>query len=184
MSFLRFFRADASARLARFRDDRRGVTIIEFAFVAGPLMALIAAILQTSLVFFAQQNLETASEKAVRQLVTGNLQNASTTQAQFKTLVCSKLPSFMKCANVMVDVQSGTSFSSISTVTQPITYDGAGNPTNAWKYQPGGAGQITVVKIMYIWNVEKGPLGFDLSTMSSARRLLVSTSVFKSEPYS
>jgi hypothetical protein len=36
---------------------------------------------------------------------------------------------------------------------------------------------------MYLWDTQKGPLGFDLSTLSGGKRLLIATSVFKTEPY-
>jgi Flp pilus assembly protein TadG len=167
-------------RLAR---DTSGAILVEFAFVVGPLLALLIATLQVSLVEFAQQNLETTTEKATRQLLTGQAQGAGMTQSQFKTAVCSKLAAFMKCANVLVDVQKAADFNSADTSPPTITYDSNGNVTNGWTYAPGGAGQITVVRIMYVWDVSKGPLGFDLSTLSNGDRLLVATSVFKTEPY-
>ena len=176
----RFRRRRASANLAA---DQRGAALVEFAFVVGPMMALLIAVLQTSLTFFAQQNLETAAEKSVRQLLTGNAQASNMTQAQFKALVCSKLPAYMKCANVIVDVQAVSAFSSANTGVPTLTYDASGNVNNAWVYQPGAPGQITVARIMYIWDVRKGPLGFDLSTLSTGKRLLMSTSVFKTEAY-
>jgi Flp pilus assembly protein TadG len=169
-----------AACLAR---DRRGVTAIEFGFAAVPLFALMIASLQVTLAFFAQQNLETASGAAVRKLMTGSVQNAGMTQAQFKALVCTKLPAFMKCANLMVDVRVATSFSAANTAPPTITFDSSGNPTNSWSYAPGGPGQITIAKVMYIWDVQKGPLGFDISTMSSSKRLLIATSVFKTEKF-
>jgi Flp pilus assembly protein TadG len=157
---------------------------IEFAFVVGPLVALLIAVLQTSLTYFAQENLETTAEKSVRQLLTGAAQNSNLSQAQFKSLVCSKLPAFMNCANILIDVQVADDFSTANTSTPKLTYDKQGNITNTWSYNPGAPGNITVVRIMYIWNVSKGPLGFDLSTLSTGQRLLISTSVFKTEPYS
>lgn len=169
--------------LARLRLDRRGATLVEFAFVAGPFLALLIAIFQVSLTFFTQQNLETAAEKAVRQMLTGQAQTNNMTQAQFKSLVCSKLPAFMKCANVMVDVQVADKFADADIGTPTLRFDSSGNITNAWVYQPGVPGQITVARIMYVWDTAKGPLGFDLSTMSGGKRLLMSTSVFKTEPY-
>lgn len=173
--------AAASGRaLAR---DRRGAAAIEFAFVITPLAAMMIAILQTSLVFFAQQTLETTAEKSVRQLVTGSAQQSGLSGPAFKTSVCSKLPAFMKCANVIVDVRPATTWSDASVTPPTITFDGSGNITNTWLYQPGTAGTITVVTIMYIWNVQKGPFSFDLSTMSNNRRLLYATAVFKVEPY-
>lgn len=163
--------------------DERGVAVIEFALIATPLIALMIAIIQTSMTFFAQQTLETATEKATRTLFTGSAQSSGSTQAQYKALVCSKLPVFMKCANLLVDVQSASSFSSATLTAPTITYDSNGNVTNTFKFTPGTAGSINVVRIMYIWNTQKGPLGFDLSTMSNGNRLLLATSVFKVEPY-
>ena len=102
--------------------------------------------------------------------------------AQFKALVCTKIPTFMKCSNVIIDVRQASSFSTASTSTPTITYDGSGNAVQG-AYTPGIGGTVNVVKIMYIWDVQKGPLGFDLSTLSSGKRLLISTSVFRVEPY-
>lgn len=164
-------------------SDTRGAALIEFAIVAAPFLALIIASLQVSLTFFAQQTLETVAEKSVRQLMTGTAQKAGMTKAQFKTAVCKNLPSLLKCANTMVDVQTATSFSSANTASPTITYSAAGQPNNSWAWDPGSPGEITVVKIMYIWNVQSGPLGFDISTLSAGKRLLITTSVFKTEPY-
>lgn len=175
--------AMAIPRAARLlADDRRGTTIIEFAFVAGPLLALIIAVVQTTLAFFAQQNLDTVSEVATRQLMTGSAQQSNKNATQFKNDVCAKLPPFMKCANVMVDVRTASNFSDVNTTNPTITFQN-GKINNAWQFTPGGPGQITVARVMYVWDVAKGPLGFDLSTMSNGKRLLVSTSVFKTEPY-
>lgn len=167
-------------RLAR---ATRGATALEFSLVVAPLMALLVAILQTSLTFFAQQTLDTTAEKSVRQLLTGNAQAAGMTQAQFKTAVCANLPAFMKCSRVMVDVQVATTFAAADTTAPTITFDSSGNPSNAFRYAPGGPGEITIVKIMYIWPVQSGPLGFNIATLSNGARLLMATSVFKTEPY-
>ena len=181
-------KSGASSRrnmLHRLAVDRSGSPALEFALVATPLAALIVAIMQTSLVFFAQQNLETAAEKSVRQVLTGSAQQSGMTADGFRTLVCSKLPDFMQtnsCANLIIDVRSANGFSSADTSTPAITYDPkTGKPVST--FTPGGADSINVVRVMYVWNVIKGPLGFDLSTMSNQQRLLVATSVFKTEHY-
>jgi Flp pilus assembly protein TadG len=80
----------------RIRPDARGATIIEFAFVAGPFFALLLAILQTSLIFYADQTLETATQSVSRLVMTGRVQsntNTAMNKAAFKTAACSKLPS-------------------------------------------------------------------------------------------
>lgn len=172
--------------MARLRTDQRGGAAIEFAFIAAPLAALMIAILQTSLVFFAQQNLETCAEKSARRLLVGSSQQSGKTSAQFKNDVCATLPFFMRtnnCANLMVDVRTATSFSAASVSQPTLTYDSNGNITNSWQYAPGGGGTINVLRVMYIWKVQKAPFDFDLSTMSNNRRLLFATAVFKTEPY-
>lgn len=168
--------------------DKSGAVAIEFAFIAAPLAALMVAALQTSTVFFAQQTLESAAEKSVRQLMTGQAQAANMNQAGFKALVCSKLPFFMggtDCeTKLLVDVTSVSSFAAASTAVPDVTFDSSGKATNSWAYAPGGAGSINIVRIMYVWDTAGGPLGFDLSTLSRGKRLLYAVSVFKTEPYS
>ena len=172
------------ARLRALRRDRSGATIIEFALVAAPFIALILATLQTSLVFFAQQSLETAAEETARDLVTGKAQQSNWVLQDFQQDACSHLYSFMKCPNLMVDVQRADSLAAIDTSTPTITYKKDGSiDQSKWQFNPGQPGDIVVMRMMYVLPVISGPLGFNLSNMQGSRRLLVATSVFRSEPY-
>ena len=171
------------SRLRALRRDRRGTAIMEFAFVAGPLIALIMAGLETSLLFVAQQTVETAAQYAGRQILTGSAQAAGTTQPQFKTLVCGKLPGFMNCANTFVDVRTSSSFALTNMTTPTITYDSNGNPTSSWAYASPNPGDIVVLRVMYLWPIVDGPFGLGLSNQPGGARLLVATSVFKVEKY-
>jgi hypothetical protein len=83
----------------------------------------------------------------------------------------------------MIDVQAYTSFSAASTGAPTLTYNGSGQVTNAWQYNPGSPGQIVVVRAMYQWPVFVGPLGFKLSNLSNGDRLIMASAVFKNEPY-
>ena len=168
-------------RLCAFGRDDRGATILEFALVSAPFFALLLAILITSLVFFAQQALETATEAAARLIITGQAQQAGWSASQYKTQVCNQLPPFLSCSKLMVDVETVTSFSSANTGRPTITYDANGNPV--MPYQAGVASNIVLVRLMYIWPVATGPLGFNLSTQGNNTRLLVATSVAQTEPY-
>lgn len=167
----------------RIARDRRGAGTIEFALIAAPFAALIVAILQISLTFFAQQTLETTAEKTVRKMVTGEVQRSNQTAAQFKTNVCAKLPSFMECGKLMIDVRQALSFDSVDTSSPTITYNPDGTVKNSWEFKPGGPGTINVVKIMYLWPEVTAPLGFNLANTADGKRLLVAVSVFKTEPY-
>lgn len=163
--------------------DTRGATIIEFAIVAAPFIALIMATIQTSMVFFSQQTLETTAEKTARDLVTGQAQKSGLSKSDFKAAACKNLSAFMKCSNLMIDVRTADSFEDVDTSTPVLTYDSSGKVNNNWKFDPGAAGSIVVMRTMYELPVISAPLGFDLSNMGPGKRLLIATSVFKSEPY-
>jgi len=79
-------------------------------------------------------------------------------------------------------MQVATSWSSANTATPTLTFDGSGNVTNSWQYNPGDSGDIVVLRVMYVWPVVLGPLGFNLSNLSNGNRLLMSSAAFQNEP--
>ena len=78
-------------RLAAFGRDDRGVTMIEFGLLAVPFFTMIAAILETALVFLASQILDSAVQDASRLVRTGQAQANNYTLASFNTAVCNEL---------------------------------------------------------------------------------------------
>lgn len=163
--------------------NQRGSAIIEFAIIAAPFIALLLAIMQTTLTMFTQQVLETTAEKSGRSIRTGSAQTNGTSQSTFKTQLCATLPSYMPCDNVMFDIRIANSLEDVDSKAISLTYDNAANVTNMWSYQLGGPGDIVIMRVMYQMPVIMGPLGFDLANMKNGRRLLVATSVFKNETY-
>ena len=181
----RKLRGDVKRRRARERFVRSndGATVVEFALVAAPFFALLIALFQTALVFFAGRVLDETVEQASREILTGQAQSSGMTQSQFATWVCSNTYALFNCNNFMINIQNYSSFASASTTTPTLTFDSHGNVSNSWAYNTGAAGDIVVVQVMYQWPVVLGPLGFNLSNLSNGNRLLVSTAVFKNEPY-
>jgi Flp pilus assembly protein TadG len=168
-------------RVRRFVRHEDGTTAIEFSLVVLPFLATLFAIIETAIVFFAGQTLETAVADSARLILTGQAQNGGFDQNSFKTAVCGKIYGIFDCANGMyVDVRTYTNFSSIS-MTSPI--DANGNLVNNFVYQPGGPGDIVVVRLFYQWPVYVALLGFDLHNMNGGKRLLVATAAFRNEPY-
>jgi Flp pilus assembly protein TadG len=170
--------------ISSWRADDRGVAAIEFGFVALPFFGILVAIFQIGLVFLAQAELETAVEKSARQLLTGQAQQGGVTQSQFTTAVCSYLPVFFTCSEIMVDVQTASNFSSANTSTPTLTYNSQGKVTNNWNFNIGSAGSIVVLRVFYQFPMIPGPLSFNLANLSNGTRLLMATSVFEVEPYS
>lgn len=169
-------------RCAAFARDNGGATAVEFALVAAPFLALIIALVQTFMVFFAQQMLESVVRQSARLVMTGQVQSAQMSQAVFKQKVCDQIVILFNCNSLMVDMQVATSWTSANTGMPSLTYDGSGKVSNSWQYNPGNAGDIVVLRVMYEWPVVLGPLGFNLSNLSNGNRLIMSSAAFQNEP--
>src|ERR1041384_638031 len=98
----------------RFARGEEGAAAVEFAIVAAPFLALMFAIMETALVFFASQTLETAVADSARLIMTGQAQSLSFTPAQFKTAVSAKIGGLFDCAGgLQIDVKTYSSFGSV-----------------------------------------------------------------------
>jgi Flp pilus assembly protein TadG len=167
--------------LRRFTRQEEGATAVEFAMVAAPFLALVFAIIETAIVFFASQALETAVSDSSRLIMTGQAQNQGFTATTFKDAVCAKIFGLFNCqAGMFVDVKTFTTFGNV-TMNNPI--DANGNFVNTTSYNPGGPGSIVVVRLFYQWPVYVSLLGFDLHNLTGDKRLLVATAAFRNEPY-
>lgn len=164
-------------RLVRQED---GAAAVEFAMVAAPFLAMMFAIIETAIVFFAGQALETAAADSARLIMTGQAQNAGYDKTKYKEAVCTKIYGLFNCnAGLHVDVKSYTNFASVP-LAKPITNGVMDTNTS---YSPGAPGDIVVVKLMYQWPVYVSLLGLNLSDLSGGKRLLMSTVAFRNEPY-
>lgn len=171
----------ADARLHRFLADRRGVTAVEFGLVAVPFMALLMAILQMALVFFAGQTIETAVARGARLVRTGQVQEQKLSAEQFKAEVCRVMAGLFGCdSRLMVDVRTFATFDSIN-LTQPV--DANGNLIKDFVYQPGDGGDIVVVRAFYEWPIYASILGFDIANLANGNHLLAATAAFRNEPF-
>lgn len=169
--------------LSRLWRDTSAAVALEFALVGPMLIALILAILHTALIFLAQQGLETTAEAAGRIIMTGQAQQSSMTAAQFKTAACATLPPYLQCSRLYIDVTSVSNFSDASTAAPTFTYDSKGNVSNSFSYTTGTRGSIAVVRLMYLWPTTNGPLGLNLTNTTGYNRMLLATSVLKTEYY-
>jgi Flp pilus assembly protein TadG len=169
--------------LRRFRRNRTGSAAVEFALVAPIFFAVLFAIIELALVFFASQVLENATQDTARLIQTGQAQNSALTQQQFRDAVCAKLkPTMMfDCVSgVYIDVRSYPEFASIN-ISPPV--DSTGSFVNTMKYCPGKDGDVVVVRLFYQWPIFVTGLGFNLSNLGSNKRLLTATAAFQNEPF-
>jgi Flp pilus assembly protein TadG len=163
--------------LRRFRRNRRGSAAVEFALIAPAFFALLFAIIETALVFFAGQVLETGLQDTGRVIYTSN----TPSQADFKQALCDRVAVLFTCSNLYVDVRSYSPGTAI-TITDPI--DGSGNFTNDFVYQPPtNLDQTVVVRAFYQWPLVVTGLGYNIANIgrgtSNSKRLLASTNAFR-----
>jgi Flp pilus assembly protein TadG len=172
------FRRNAARRLLQQQD---GSAAVEFAMVAAPFIALLFAIVETSIVFFASQSLEAAAADSARLVMTGQAQSQGFDAAKYKEAVCAKIYAIFNCNGGMtVDVRTFASFSSVDTA-KPV--DANGNVNLNAQYQPGGPGDIVLVRLLYQYPVWVNLFGYSLSNVSGGKHLMVATSAFRNEPY-
>ncbi|MGD9768728.1 MAG: TadE/TadG family type IV pilus assembly protein [Pseudolabrys sp.] len=167
--------------LRRFIRHQDGTSAIEFALVAVPFIALMFAIIETALVFFAGQTLEAAAATASRLILTGQAQSQGLSANAFKTKVCAQLTVMFDCTGgVYVDVKTYTNFASTN-MSSPVSN---GNfDSSALTYTPGGPSDIVVMKLYYQWPIYVSLLNTGFANLNGNKRLLVATSAFRNEPY-
>jgi Flp pilus assembly protein TadG len=166
----------------QFGRAKEGATAVEFAVVLAPFLAMMFAIIEVALVFFAGQVLETATADSARRIMTGEVQKASFDGAKFKEDLCSRVLALFDCeGGVSIDVQKYTNFPA-GGPAMPINEDGELDVAD-FKFEPGAQGDIVVVRVVYEWPTFVPGLGFDLGTLANGKRLLMATAAFRNEPY-
>jgi Flp pilus assembly protein TadG len=182
--------------LRRFRRNRNASAAVEFALVAPVFFGLLFAIIETSIIFFADQVLETITQDSARLIETGQAQTgqvmingvaacaaAPCKQSEFANYVCSRVPALLfTCGGVngiFIDVQSYPAFTNININNQIA----AGTFLNNMQYSTGGPGDIVVVRLFYQWPQYVTGLGYNITNLTGNLRLLVATAVLKNEPY-
>ena len=61
--------------------------------------------------------------------------------------------------------------------------DGSNNFINNMQYNPGGPGEIVVVRLFYQWPLFVTGLGYNIANLTGSKRLLTGTAAFQNEPY-
>jgi Flp pilus assembly protein TadG len=172
--------------LRSFRHDQDGAAAVEFGLVAVPFFALLFAILETALVFWTAQVLETAVADAARTIYTGQFQAANRTGTseqiaqEFKKAVCSRVKGLFECtaasATVHVDVRKSTP------PIPAVISNGAINPS-AFGYQETNANDVVLVRVAVEYPVFVTLLNPNQANLSNGKRLLVGSATFRNEPF-
>jgi Flp pilus assembly protein TadG len=169
--------------LRRFRRNRRGSAAVEFALVAPIFFALLFAIFETALVFFAGQALENGVQDSGRLFFTNEANCTGMSQAEFKQKICDRVSALMSCSGVDVDVRSYAA-GTVITIADPINGSGAYSSNSVW--QPPSCNttnDTVVVRGFYQWPLIVTGIGYNIANINrgtvNSKRLLAATSAFR-----
>ncbi len=171
--------------LRRFGRARRGSAAIEFAMVILPFFLLTFGLAEVAMIGFAQTSLDFAVSETARQIRTGRAQMGGVSQGEIRTQLCSQLNSFivMTCdANLFLDVDRFNSFVDANNNNEGPIQDNQFQPVGMG-YTPGAPSDIVVVRAYYRWRIMTPLLEPVFQNVGGGQRILVSTMMFRNEPY-
>ena len=176
-----------------------GAVAIEFALLAVPFFALVFAILETSLTFFAQQVLESALQDATRSIRTGQSQT-SWDATEFRKTVCGRTFGLFECSateastdRLRIKVEPvgdfDTAIAQIGLPVDPACSEIGADPEDdcAWtlaeSFDDGQGSDVVIAQAFYKWPTIVNLPWFSLANQAGDNRLLSAVRVFKNEPF-
>jgi Flp pilus assembly protein TadG len=186
-------RQRVNALRRRLRGNEAGATAIEFAILGLPFVMLLFGTMSAALYFFTNVTVASALVDASRALRTGQFQESTgaydgaiTLQQReqvFKSAMCAKLPPYVDCSRIVIRAQSNANFGGIS---RPVCATGGVMVTQATAdatFATGGASAVVLVTACYPWNVSGGLPFLNIGNLSDGSFLILTSVVFRTEPY-
>ena len=165
--------------LNALRRDQDGVVAVEFGLVAVPFFALLFAILETALMFWSAQVLETAVANAARTIYTGqfqsaNDQNAADIGAKFKAELCKNVLLMVTCDSpaVHVDVRPFKPGDILPKVNE-----------TGFGYHATKANEIVLVRVAIEYPIFVPALNALQANLANGKRLIMASATFRNEPF-
>ncbi|MGA9658977.1 MAG: TadE/TadG family type IV pilus assembly protein [Asticcacaulis sp.] len=178
--------------LAHFRTFRRfanrsvkntrGAAAVEFALIAAPLIFLIFSCIELALVILLSVTLDSATDKAARDIRTGITTQGNSTANSFKQTVCQGMGWLAgDCmSRLHLEVQTYDTFSAIP-LTDPIK-NGKFYPA-VFPYKIGGGSKIQMVRAYYEWTLFTPFLNGGLTSLSNKDTVVSARVIFRNEPF-
>jgi Flp pilus assembly protein TadG len=185
---------DRARRLVRrFAKNDSGFTAVEYAIICVPFFFLLIGAMSVSLYFFTCTSIANAMSNAARGVLTGQFQQsigaysgASTLQQQeavFMSALCSKLPSYVTCGNIVILAQSNNNFGGISrpscATNGVITTQTSANTS----FSVGGSSAVVLMTACYPWTFGGHLPYFPIGDLTGGAFLIQSSVIFRTEPY-
>lgn len=175
-----------SRRFSRSRNlcfAREGSVSIEFAILAMPFIALMFAIIETSLSFGTQQLLASAVDRVSREVRTGRSGMDNLSDGKLHSLICSKISLMApdNCPDLIVDLNH---YSSFAAVPRKIPFTSNGDiKTTGFTVNPGGPGTINHLRVYYRLPVWTDFMRKSMSNLPGGKTLLLSSATWRNEAF-
>ena len=200
-SLVRRLLSPAIRRGTGLARDEQGAVAVEFAILAPFFFAVILAIIETSMTFFAQQVLESALQDTTRLIRTGQSQSDTPwTTEDFRKQLCGRAFGFLACSatngatdRLWVKVTPIDTFSgATNAIARPIGNNcslASSNPTVDCKwsideeFNDGAGSSVIIAQAFYKWPTLFNVPWFNLADQAGNNRLLSAVRVFKNEPF-
>lgn len=183
-----------SVRL-RNRDTQSGSVTIEFALLFPLFAGLMFSICEAALFHYSTTVIEETVSKASRKIRTGQAMIAqdptasdacSSEKACFFEEVCDTLSKFGSCQeNLSIDVTKFDSWSALnSDLSNPVCANSDEYDVESMPFVRGDQLEIIRVRVCFTLKTINPGLGMSLAKTEDGKRALISTYVFRNEPYS
>jgi Flp pilus assembly protein TadG len=183
MRMLTAFKQMTMRAVARFARAKRGSAAVEFSMLALPFFVLTFGVAEVAMIGLAQTTLDHAMSETSRGIRTGAKQQGNVSYIQVQQELCAEMRTLMtiNCSNnLFLDVDTFASFVSVQN-NSPISN---GNFSQAqFGYNPGTSSSIVVVRAYYRWHVLTPFFQGVFQNVNGGDRILVSTIMFRNEPY-
>ena len=165
-----------------FARNNDGVAGTEFALISPAFFFMIFVIMETAMVFVAEEVLDDAVYEAARMVRTGQVQSSGLTKDEFRDVICNRAGVFINCesANFYVDVQTFGDFADAG-LDSPVGDDG--EFIDEGNFAIGGPNDVVTLRAYFKWKTNPIFGDITLSNIAGGRRLLGSFSTFRNEPF-
>lgn len=170
----------------QFLRETRGATVVEFAIIAPLFFALTFSILEAGFYFFATGAVDAANARAARLIRTGQVGSNGGAQNDFFDEICSVVRFIGNCnERLTVDVANFSSFGELADDTSdPVCRDAAPNDVQDIPFEPGASREIVRVRVCFLYKSVSPGIGFNLQESDGGSRRIISTTIFRNEPFS
>ncbi|WP_310618714.1 TadE/TadG family type IV pilus assembly protein [Flexibacterium corallicola] len=163
--------------------DTSGATAVEFGIVAIPFFMMIFAILEISMVHISGTMLDHATLETARLVRTGQAQTANMSQSEMKTQICDRMFFCSDIVRMHVEVNSFTDFGEVADGTTPVIDPETDDVKTGLPFNVGTASQVSLVRVIYEWPMRTNWMRDAFQDTEDGDRLLISTAIFRNEPF-